>query len=280
MEAVLSLYEKREQVNLGGVQFPLSLRLNSLGYRFYSQIIHPAQSEYHFRIPTTDRSVRAVGWWIQNQAERDVGRMYTDFPVICNKLETKIGTEIIHPCIQDNDAFSSNVSNFLANNFKKCASLFSPCPQYLEGNHPVDKSQDVRCSLDNQNGVVTLGQEYIEEAPANANPANAGGSATMSGCVSFENLDRREGDYQGSYQASGKDLTNVGSIEMTMRFGKINTNPQGAFFTGAVVDQDYINDHLRIDPPSSTSDITFIVVYDNVLECSPQGIMDVTNAVL
>ena len=279
MEAVLSLYEKREMVNLGGVQFPLSLRLNSLGYRFYNQGIRAGQSEYHYRIPTTDRSVRAVAWIIQEPRMRDLGFMYNDSTLTCTRLSTKIGTEIIHPEVYDNDPFSNNVGNFINLNLKKCAGLFSAFPQYLEGK-PRDVSMDVLNSINNTTAICTPNQyndpigigDYVTAQ-------RRSGGIVFCGAVSFENLDRREGDFQGSYQASGKDCSNVGSIEMTFRFLHTYSLPSSTPVSIAE-NQDVLASRLGLEPPTVPFDITFITVYDNVMECSPQGIMDITNAVL
>lgn len=280
MEAVLSLYEKRESVNLGGIQFPLSLRMNSLGYRFYNQVIQDGKSEYHFRIPTTDRSVRAVAWYVQYPSFRDFGYMGTPLPIRPTKIDTRIGTEIIHPTITDVDPYSNNCGNFIDDNFKRCSSLFSPFPQYLEGNHPRDKVQDLVSRMNNLGGTFT--DEYalqLTDGNYTTNGAYGSPNGITMGAISFENLDRREGDFQTSYQASGKDLTNIGSIEMIIGFHQAQSvdtgNPLDAPQT-----QDQLSSKLQFIAPQQAFDITFITVYDNVMEVSPQGIMDITNAVL
>jgi hypothetical protein len=277
MEAVLSLYEKRETVNLGGMSFPLSLRLNSIGYRFYNQTISADKSEYHFRIPTTDRSVRAIGWIVQSSALRTLGLMYNDRSLVLTKLETRIGTEIIHPCLNDGDTYSSTCTDFVNLNLKKCGYLFSPFAQYLEGK-PRDISQDIACEYNNTNGNFTPAQTNRTQDVNLFNVTRAGGGHLVAGAISFENLDRREQDFQGNYQASGKDCTNVGSIEMIMRFNNIETAAVAALNPAG--NQDDYGPLLLRDQPGASYDITFIIPYDNVMECSPQGIMDVTNAVL
>ena len=283
-EAVLSLYEKRETVNLGGVQFPLSLRLNSIGYRFYSTGIGDATSDYYFRIPTTDRSVRAVGWIVQNASLRNVGQMNNKLNLNLARLSTKIGTETIHPIVEDLTPNSENVNNFLATNIKRSASLFSPFPQYQEGVQFGDNSYDDLCRNLNAKAIGN----FCTDADYSSGPGNYIVSASHGdlgvgvcmGIVSFENLDRREGDHSGSYQASGKDCTNVGSIEMQMRFGKWNTLINDTGGALPVQSQAEIDAKIGFGPPGAPFDITFIVAYDNVMEISPQGVRDITNAVL
>lgn len=284
MEAVLSLYEKRETVSLGGVNFPLSLRLNSIGYRFYSTGIKTDQTDYYFRIPTTDRSVRAVGWVIQDPTLRAIGQMNNKGGLSLVRLETKIGTEIIHPVVEDQTPNSENVVNFLAGNIKRSASVFSPYPQYQEGVNLGDDSYDdlIRNLNSKCIGGFCADADY-SAADANfivsASHGDLGAGVCM-GIVSFENLDRREGDHSGSYQASGKDLTNVGSIEIAMRLGNWATAPRvNAGGIGAITQTD-IDNLTSFAKPDRAYDITFIVAYDNVMEISPQGVRDISNAVL
>lgn len=268
MEAVLSLYEKREMVNVGGVQFPLSLRMNSMAYRFSHYALQSGTSDYFFRIAGTDRSVRAVGYWIYDTASSASGEWSIAAPVRVTRIETSIGNEQPHPVVEDQSPQTDNVDNFLAVQAKHSAALFSPLPYYQEC-RKMDGQQD-EVLFKTNNGLF---------APASYSGTDYDTQVTSicMGYISLENLDRREADYSGSFQASGKDLSNVGGVDIRMRIQ--TAAPLAASFTSAAdfeVDSKY-------DVKALTTDslrIVFAYAYDSVMEISPQGVMDVTNAVL
>jgi len=289
MDSILSLYEKREMVNLGGVQFPLSLRMNSLAYRFSSFPIRNQTRDYNFRIAGTDRSVRGIAFIVTNTNEVNQKRITSSIglsipqPVnsiaLANtlkltRLDTKIGNEHIHEVIEDRSYLSSNINNFLNINMRKSGSLWSPLPQYMENKRFDGQSEDLLAFYNNSNGVFAVNSQIS----TNLSTSYYGRNVVLYGVVSFENLDRREGDHQGSYQASGKDLTNVGGIEMSMRFELCAQAvlPQGdqPDFSPSVAPV-YV-----FQPPDQDYEVNFAYVYDSVMEISPSGVMDITNAVL
>jgi len=281
MSAVLSLYEKQEQVAVGGVQFPLSLRINSMAYRFANFPLVQDQKDYFFRIAGTDRSVRAVAWWIYNTERAKQGEYTIREPVRVTRLETHIGSEQIHDVVEDTDENSSNVSNFISMNAKRSACLFSPLPYYQEG-RKFDGQQDDDL-LEFNNTKMTKSYNYDTKRGVLAQYTK---SAVAYGVISMENLDRREAEYSGSFQASGKDLTNVGAIEMRMRIEKRlryvgnTTKPAGASSALAAVDGLQSPYDTALSAAGSEYQIVFAYAYDSVMEVSPQGVMDVTNAVL
>jgi hypothetical protein len=271
MEAVLSLYEKREQVSVGGVSFPLSLRLNTMAYRFANYPLNN-QKDYFFRIAGTDRSVRAVAWWIYNTSRANNGE-YNLFrkPIRVTRLETNIGSEHIHDVVEDTDVNSSNVNNFISMNAKRSAAMFSPLPYYQEGSKFDGQQDDDLNKFNNATFSALYGSgDILYER-----------NSLAYGVVSMENLDRREGDYSGSFQASGKDLTNVGAIEMRMRIEAYPADSIGkAGVAEASVQEELQSPYAASTAPGESYQIVFAYAYDSVMEVSPQGVMDVTNAVL
>ena len=270
MEAVLSLYEKREMVNVGGVQFPLSLRLNSLGYRLARFPLVSGQSDYYFRITGTDRSVRALAWRVFSTTASGNGQFVLPSSIQLTRLETTIGSEQPHPVIEDTRPETSNVNNFLQMNIKRSSALFSPLPYYQEA---VLSTGDYADDWAQNNNLLSAGGTTIGTG---ASADYAVRPAVSMGMISFENLDRREADFSGSFQASGKDLTNVGAIELRMRFNQVGAIP--AATSPSTLDG---LEALTFIPPAVTDyAIVFAYVYDSVMEISPQGVMEITNAVL
>jgi len=269
MASILSLYEKREMVNLGGVQFPLSMRINSIAYRTSSFPLFANQTDYFFRISGTDRSVRAVAWWVYDRTNLANTGMLV--PIKLSRLETSIGNEHIHEVIEDTDGSTNNVSNFIVSNLKRSASLFSVLPYYQEGVKFDGQQEDYLNRYNNALEAFNVG--------------TAGGSggfrrAICYGAVSFENLDRREGDYSGSFQASGKDLTNAGAIEMRMRLeqpvGPTNIT-SGTSYTQW---NELADVWSKVAIVNTNLEIVFMYAYDSIMEVSPQAVMDITNASL
>lgn len=268
MESVLSLYEKRETAAVGGVQFPLSLRMNSMAYRYASYPLIQDQSDYFFRIAGTDRSVRAVGFWIYKRSRNTAGNWYLgpNEQLRVTRMETRIGNEQVHDTIEDVDTTSNNVSNFLNVNGKHSGALFSPLPYYQEGRMFSGQQED---DLDNWNMTLD-NSEYADEGTVQLNR-----NSLCYGIVSLENLDRRESDYSGSFQASGKDLTGVGAIEINMRIQNVARPTVSAASTINALDQFTLR-----GPQATDYEIIFVYAYDSVMEISPQGVLDITNAVL
>lgn len=272
MEAVLSLYEKREMVNVGGVQYPLSLRMNTIGYRLSNFPLRSGQSDYFFRINSTDRSVRAMAWMVYDKTRQGVG-IYSLFePIVLTRLETNIGTEVVHQVIDDaSDGNSNKVSNFVAINSAKSGAMFSPLPYYIEG-RKFEGLQEMDVSMYNNN--ISNYDQIDDETLTTWTLINSKRSQCY-GIVSFENLDRRESDHSTSFEASGKDLTNVGAIDVRMRFG-VAAPP--VVSTASVISA---LDNWSIGAITDDNhEIVFMLAYDKVLEVSPVGVTDITNAVL
>jgi hypothetical protein len=268
MDAVLSLYEKREMVKLGDVEFPLSLRLNSIAYRFYNETLG-TRNNYNFRLSTTDRSVRGAMWYIY---QKDSRRWALSQPIKVTRLHTKIGTEDVHPVVEDTNRLTNNVLGFVNVNAQKVAPMFSPLPYYQE-TRKFDGLQEQ--SLGNFNNVDSNNVYF------NGTNDLLASRSLCYGYIDFQNMDHREADWSGSFQASGKDCTNAGAIDIAMNI-QLATQTQNVQWVSAadirnvqaVCGGGYTNIDL------SNYEILFMTAYDIVTEISPSGVMDITNAVL
>lgn len=267
MASILSLYEKQEQVAVGGVQFPLSLRMNAIAFRQFRYTVNGV-GQHHFRLPGTDRSVRAYAWRVFKPDNNKVGFWTLSDALVVSRLETRIGSELPHPVVEDTKAYECNVSNFIRHNDKKSGALFSPLPYYQECRKGDQSQMDRLVLVNNQKGANYQGSQTDVSF----------GYQNM-GVVSLENLDRREGDYSGSFQASGKDLTNVGAIDvfMTLQVVEELSSASGKTSLDEVKKRQY--DPVG-QPLSGPHQIVFMYAYDSVMEISPAGLVDVTNAVL
>lgn len=304
MDAVLSLYEKREMVKVGGVQFPLSLRLNSIGYRFSAYTVRNGQADYNFQIPTTDRSVRGYAFKLYNRNTNRLGELfngflYPDNPFV-SRLETIVGSEYPHSVVEDNDPrVSSNVKNFLTTSAKHSAGIFSCMPYYQEGiqrlGHPEDELSVVNNSIgpvQTQTPANFLALVYPNRAGAEIDyqPAYSRKQKMCYGFVSFENLDRRDSDPNTATQACGKDLSAIGSIQVNMRIQVAVPAPVastivdgGAFAANALAAANAVgvDNAISIQAiPNNDWEIIFALAYDQVVEISPSGVFDITKAVL
>lgn len=271
--ALLSLYEKRETVRMGdNVEFPLSMRMNSIAYRTARFPIRSGQSDYHFRIPSTDKSVRAVGFRVFNKAISAEGLGYlassaaTKRSPRITRMETMIGNERVHDCLEDYRPDSNTISNFLVQNLKQSASVFSPLPAYMEGRVWSAKPDSQLAGLINSG--VSLFQADSPLAKY----------SSLYGIISLENMDRRTGDFSTSFQATGKNLVNVGAVEMNMRIQQIpaDENVAEAAIPAAV------NDKFKSweAPSSDDYEIIFVLAHDSVMEISPTGVSDISSVVL
>jgi len=248
MDAVFSLYEKREMVNVGGAAFPMSLRLNSLGYRTFQFPLRGNQGDYYFRLPSTDRSVRAVSYQIVDRISNQRARTdNTSGPsaVRVSRLSLKVGSKVVFDPVEDREPDDSNVQHFLAHGSRRSSALFSPFPYYQESMKHSEDQCDSRAS---------------SWCSADDNLSN-----DQYGVISLENLDHREPEYSGSFQASGFDLTGVGGLDLDMRISRRGATPTSPLESG---------------PANDNYVITFLVAYDVIHEVSPSGVIDITNAVL
>ena len=276
MEAVLSLYEKRETVTLGSVQFPMSLRLNTLGFRTFSYPINPqGQSDYYFRLPMTDKSVRGYMWALVARGNFFNRGVPISNNIVVTRLETKIGSLSVHDVVENQSPQEDNVNAFVYNNLRRSGYLWSPFPAYLENQQRAAAPEDKLISY--RTGQLATANSFSEPAvPGNVPIVVRSTNTLCYGCVSFENLDHREPDYAGSYQASGYDTTNRGGIDVNMRLNSMVETIAPNLAGAAVASWSYV----APDVPGYGLEIIFQAVYDAIFEVSPVGVSDITNASL
>ena len=295
MSAVLSLYEKTEMVNIGGVQFPLSLRLNCINYRTYTFPV--SQQANYFRLPTTDKSVRGLAWLLHYQRSvigAQGGLKFIQSPYVpgaigyevlgwplassgacLRRLNVKVGSEqILDGPVDDITTQTNNVPDFLASECRKLAPCLSPAPyyqEYLKHKKGFSDKLPIFARPDFEYGSSGSPPNFVTQQ-----------TSIQCGFVSFQNMDYRESDYSTGFQASGKDLTNIGNIEVEMTWAPpISTGLVGGsqlgydLTTGGTVSFGWGS-----NPPTPGLQITFLVPYDVVIETSPSGVMDITNSVL
>lgn len=277
MQSILQLYYKTEMEMVGGVQFPLSLRLNCLSWRSFGPFpLNQGQTDYYFNLPGTDRSVRAWAWSVYDRTRNAVGKWDLVQPVRVTRLRTNIGVEEVHDIVEDIDSNQDNVRNFVNVSGRHSAAMFSCLPYYQEGILSTGHQEDDNDSYNQGLDALNLG----------ANGSELSRRFKCYGYVSLENMDRRTGVYSDSFEACGKDLTNVGRIEVQMRIMEsafANTSPPAA-----AADNDAAKAQLSkteagdaFQPLSdSNRAIHFLYVYDTVLETSPQGVVDLSKSAL
>ena len=279
MTAVLSLYEKRQNVSVGNVSFPMSLRINSLGYRTYNYPLNATQGDYYWRLPCTDRSVRAVAWKLINTNDnlRDVTTLFGGNGTPVNtRLETRVGSLRPHPVIEDQTPYDRNIVKFYGLNKRRSAHCFSPLPYYQESIKHSGHQSDL--------------YDLVNWADRSGNHSNS-----QYGVISFENLDYREQEFSGSFQASGIDLTGVGGIDINMRFnhyeGDADGVPNGAGAAPFKLTVGQVATGVKTTfengaasgtgpGPAGSWTIIWLLAYDAVHEISPSGVIDITNSIL
>ena len=153
-----------------------------------------------------------------------------------------------------------NLVGFYGLHKRRSGHCFSPFPYYLEAIEKVDSQADVDAKFWPSTSYERVG--------------------VSSGVISLENLDYREPDYSGSFQASGFDLTNVGGIDLNMRFSHLETGDGGnagnANTTRAQAGTYAPGPGVAV----GSWQIVFVMAYDSVHECSPSGVVDITSSVL
>lgn len=267
MSSLLALYEKRQSVNVGGVNFPLSLRMNTLGYRTYDFALSGGQSDMFHRLPTTDRSVRAVMCMLYDTGADKVPIQRGG--VNCNKwtrLDVKVGSLTpLGTVLENRTPYDTNIETYFANSIKRSGHCFSAYPYWQEVMEKTVQSAD-------QYGVLIPTQESNQQV-------------LQLGVISFENMDYREGDMQTALQASGVDCTNVGAIDINVRITHFaNDYETNNYDSGPVAnaspDAEFGVGSQGVGPAVGQWRMLYVLAYDQVFEASPSGVTDITNAVL
>jgi hypothetical protein len=258
----------------------MSLRLNTIGYRFYDFPLDSQRADFYFRLPTTDRSVRGAKWFLYNSRDDKVPLQRAGQG--CNKLtrlEVKAGSLNPTGVIEDRTPYDNNVEMYGAQAAKRSGHLFSPLPYWQEAMKTNGLQPDLFAHL------MTAGQDTSQVCHQH-------------GVITFENMDYREQDLPTALTASGIDLTNVGGLDVNMRWYHFAGDADDA----ATADYQFIANALTSKaanrgetlfnivgtsgtglstPPNNGQwRLGFMLAYDAVYEVSPSGITDITNAVL
>lgn len=277
MASQLALYEKSQMVTIGSLQFPMSLRINTLGRRLYQFPLTSGQGDYHFRLPSTERSVRGyafqvfdrtnpnfhwtntnlyssagdpVGWYYKNDGTPLEVKYSGAGNLVVSRLETRVGSRNLHCVIEDRDATTGNVKSFLSLCDRRSAHIMSPFPYWEEALKADSCQSDERYR---RSWGKTTSNNYQNNY------------SDCYGLVSFENLDVcADCDSTEANEASGLDLTNVGGIDIDMRISTTQDNVN-VFATGPLTNNYYI---------------LFAAVYDRVSEISVNGVSEISNAVI
>lgn len=271
-QAIFNLYRKNEPVNMAdGSSFPMSLRLNTIGYRSFSYNLNPnSQSDYYFRLPLTDKSTRAIMFFVQTKG---VDGYNLGIPNKVNmhltRLEYKIGSYRPSEVVENRDPMSDNIQNFIYSNTKASGYCFSPFPQYLE-------NQRIECGPEHRlmpfRSSVFPCNTQIKDGTSGSKIVNSCDSSLLYGVISLENMDHREPDFATNVQASGVDTTNRGGIDIWMRFQSVNLN------TGVTSSVRPFYEAPSL--PAEGAEINFLTAYDAIYEVSAQGVSDITNSTL
>lgn len=271
MSSILALYEKRQMVSVGSnVSFPLSLRMNTIGYRTYDRALDISQGDYFFRLPTTDRSVRGLMMVLYKTTGRRLPM--ENGGLNCNKvtrLDVKIGSLTpLGTVIESRTPQDNNIEAYSAKCIKRSGHLFSPFPYWRE-------------ALETAESTATYAADSM--LPCN-DPSQ---TAIHVYVISFENQDYREKNMETALSASGIDCTSVGGIDVSFRVNHFTVDPETAYGappTGANGNlvTDFGQGSVGFSQPSGGGSwrALFALAYDQVVEASPSGVMDITNAVL
>ena len=287
MNGLLSLYRKTASVDVGGVSVPMSLRMNTICYDTRSYPLAGSNIQ-HFQVPTTEKSIRALGWIVYNSSSKDAIAMLnntadsrtpeTDSPlqyplcvkgVTLKKVYVRAGRDDLMPCIENNDPNSGEVESFIYQNLKQAAAVFSPFPYWSElVNRDVAGAEDL---LDTARCKSTFGQGANDTNVVNPslNYRTRSNCSVQYGCISFQNNDYRN-DESGQV-ATGISLNNIGRFDVEMDFRQVVRN--GANLEYSAPDFG--------DGNSGNKRIVFIIAYDSILEASANsGVSEITNSVI
>ena len=263
MEKVYSLYQKTATASVGEVEFPLALRLNTIGHRFYQFPVTSGVSDYQFHIPTNDKSVRAIAWQvIKNDWKPSATGNNTVDPVSCGTLfvdeiditrvKVDIGSlKVMCDAVETTDPRDGTVNAWAYSQVKKSAHLFSPKPYWYERESHNNNQEDFWFNYGNDTNRDATGTPH----------------RVLYGAFNLENAEHAEFDTKDI--SSGVDVSQYGAIDVHMRFKKVAQS--------GVSDVYAESSYGNID---ANYTILFCLAYDQVMEISPQGVANVSQSVL
>lgn len=306
-ELMDSLYSKRVTQNINGVEVPLSLRLNTLGYRLFGvNPLNGNQGRYTWTLPMVDSSVRALAFMIykpssfsrhftddgnafvpdaepyetQNSSNLPYGVTVPSDQLRVTNLEVNVGTRnITNGCVRDYRRSDTVVQDWLALQERRSGYCFSAFPYWKECRETTCQS-DVR--KQQQWGVPQCEDELlvIDNANGSATDDRTVGRYVQAGCynvqygvISLENSNCEGDDLLDATKAKGLNLNNVGSIRVSMDISHVVNQ----FATDASTRG---QEGLAPGPIGDDYKIVWMSAYDKVLEVSPAGVQLIQQEVL
>ncbi len=293
--AIMSLYRQEASIKIGDVQVPTSLRFNTLNYHSSTYTLKNGMNQ--FFVNSTNKSVRALAYYIYNQAARTVNTITdTDInnrtgvtPVsglaypLCTSgiavrsLECKIGSDDVTGCIRNETPDHNEVQTFINENIKAAGSCFSLFPYW---NELVKEEESPEYLLENARSCATVGSTSIS-ARNKLGYKKRNNYACEYGVISFQNSNYS--DPQSGTVASGKSCNNIGRIDISMELASINAT------VGAVTAVPNVQpaiaesrrEYADVAVDINNYRIVFVECFDEIIQASASsGVSIITNMVL
>lgn len=283
---LLALYRKQATVNVGGVSVPMSLRLNTINYDFKSFPLQAISGLQHFVIPTTEKSIRALGWIVYDTSGKDLKSQENNvagnrtpennspakYPLCVTGINLKefrlrAGRDDLIPAISNTSPNSGEVESFVYSNLRKAAAVFSPFPYWEEVTKKSGGAEELLVDLMSKTkyGVLPPNTNIFD---SNQNYFTRNNSLVQYGCVSFQNTTFNSSDM--GQVAAGISMNNIGRFDVEMDFRSIDDSGNGNLV--------YADPFI---PNANSMRIAFIIAYDEVVELSANsGVNLITNAVM
>lgn len=293
-EETNALYTKTATQKLGDFEVPVSLRLNSLGFRLFGNIpLRQGQAMQHFNLPDSDQSVRSIGFIIFNT--KNFERHYADdgtfvvpnpyngqLPTLSGnaysvnhqakqlritEMRVRIGNEdVAKGCPRDYRSEDGNLATWLSLQERRSGGCFSAFPYWKEFANPLGEQSDFR--KQGQWGVPSSRGEYntVKDTTTIRNALTAIGCYNAQyGVISLENSNHDGMDFDDVTRATGVSLNGVGAINVEMGLSHEDSEAVNGLSPG---------------PDHGDYRIIFMMPYDTVTEVSPAGMFRIQQEVL
>jgi len=282
MQSILALYSKAEVESVEGVPMPVSLTMPTLNQETNSYPLPQGTNQIKLLIPSTKHSVRGLFMMAipepnigvtagYNPADPKVarqGRYISSGAFHINYLQVKASGYCLQEAPQQEDQNSANggvvlsMANraWFAQAHSQAKHLYSAWSYHSERavqNGQTGDSFSLFCG----NGRGWFDDEVNQVLPYG---------------ISFENLPHAD-LYQGRTQSSGIDLSNIGRLEVTLRFGELAGDNVTKPVNG--VDQS-VGFTTVLGNLSKDYRLFTVLVYDEILEVSRAGVRDISDTVL
>lgn len=287
MQSLLALYSKVEVESVEGVPMPVSMTMATLNQETNSYPLPSGSKQIKILIPSTKHSVR--GLFMMAVPEDSIGtttgdpysstksaipgRYITTDNFHINYLQAKASGYCLQeaPQVEDQTNADGNLLVSTAND-----AWFAQ--QQSQAQH-LFSAWSYHSERAVQNGQT--GSSFALWAGRNRFVGGKVGAGSKVVGISFENLPHAD-LYQGRTQSSGIDLSNVGRLELTLRYGSVtsggvngNFNTISSGDSGITIDDAQIFSDLAVDYRLFT-----VLIYDQILEISRSGVRDISDTVL